>query len=94
MQHCTFYKLDIYTFCIISETAIWIDVGSQHLKGLDVRIYYIYTHTPSHTLYLTIHKEAGSAVNVSAMMATKSRERTLQQRCCCSATLHYTGVHV
>lgn len=48
MQHCTFYKLDIYTFCIISETAIWIDVGSQHLKGLDVRIY-IYTHSVAHT---------------------------------------------
>lgn len=88
MQHCTFYKLDIYTFCIISQTAIWIDVGSQHLKGLDVRIY-IYIHTLRRTHSISQSTRRQAALSTSLLWWRPKAENALYSSAA-AAQLHYT----
>lgn len=93
-----FYKLDICTFCIISELQLKyiFKRGFTIFKGINcARRIYTHTHTHKYTgtnsksTHEHGYKETGSAVddNVSAMMATKSRERTLQ-RCFYRSATH------
>lgn len=74
-------------------------MGSQYLKGLTALDVYTHTHTHKYTgtnsksTHEHGYKETGSAVddNVSAMMATKSRENALYSAASI-AQPHTTGV--